>query len=118
MPISRYNYLAILAESSLFSSQVVTDALVNPPKPGDPSFDLYHKEMTEIITSLASKAKMVHERMNKIPGIQCNEIQGSMEAFPRVDIPKEAWNDARVRAKYIHVYMSRLHACTCMQLLL
>ena len=75
----------------------MTDALVNPPKPGDPSYDLYQKEVTEITTSLASRAKMVEERMNQIPGIQCNEIQGSMEAFPRVDIPNEAWKDARVR---------------------
>lgn len=76
---------------------MVTDALVNPPKPGDPSYELYHKEMTDIISSLAKKAKLVHQRMNSIPGVQCNEIQGSMEAFPRIDIPVEAWDDARVR---------------------
>ena len=77
--------------------QVVTDALVNPPRPGDPSYDLYHKEMSAIISSLRNKARLVHQRMNGIPGVQCNEIQGSMEAFPRVDIPHEAWDDARVR---------------------
>lgn len=76
---------------------MVTDALVNPPKPGDPSYKLYHKEMTNIISSLAKKAKLVHQWMNRIPGVQCNEIQGSMEAFPRIDIPVEAWDDARVR---------------------
>lgn len=73
------------------------DALVNPPRPGDPSYNLYFKETTDIITSLARKAKMVHQRMNSIPGVQCNEIQGSMEAFPKVDIPDKAWDDARVR---------------------
>lgn len=84
--------------------QVVTDALVNPPRPGDPSYDLYHKEMTEIISSLRSKARLVCQRMNRIPGVQCNEIQGSMEAFPRLDIPQEAWHDARVK---------KVHAAVC-----
>ena len=81
----------------------MTDALVNPPKPGDPSYELYHKEMTTVINSLARKAKMVHQRMNQIPGVQCNEIQGSMEAFPRINIPDEAWKDARV-SKSTHRY--------------
>ena len=52
---------------------------------------------------------MVQERMNKIPGIQCNEIQGSMEAFPRVDIPEEAWNDARVRREMMKRKMIVAH---------
>ena len=84
--------------------QVVTDALVNPPRPGDPSYDLYHKEMTTIISSLRDKARLVHQRMNRIPGVQCNEIQGSMEAFPRLDIPHEAWDDARVRSSCTSMY--------------
>ena len=84
--------------------QVVTDALVNPPRPGDPSYDLYHKEMTTIISSLRDKARLVHQRMNRIPGVQCNEIQGSMEAFPRLDIPHEAWDDARVRSSCTRIY--------------
>ena len=78
----------------------MTDALVNPPRPGDPSYDLYQKEMAQIITSLARKAKMVQQRMNEIPGVQCNQIQGSMEAFPKIDIPEEAWDDARVRIAF------------------
>ena len=35
--------------------------------------------------------------MNKIPGVRCNEVQGSMYAFPRIDIPEEAKEDAKVR---------------------
>ena len=39
---------------------------------------------------------MVYERMNQITGVRCNEVQGAMYAFPRVDIPEEAWEDAQV----------------------
>ena len=38
---------------------------------------------------------MVHERMNKIPGVYCNEVDGAMYAFPRIDIPEEAKADAK-----------------------
>ena len=39
---------------------------------------------------------MVHERMNQITGVRCNEVQGAMYAFPKVDIPEEALEDAEV----------------------
>lgn len=40
---------------------------------------------------------MIYERFNKIPGVTCNEVQGAMYAFPRIDIPEAAWEDAKVR---------------------
>ena len=75
----------------------MTDALVNPPKPGEPSYDLHTQEKTAVLDSLSRKAKMVHERMNQITGVQCNEVQGAMYAFPKVAIPEEALEDAEVR---------------------
>ena len=39
---------------------------------------------------------MVYEELNKVPGVRCNEVQGSMYAFPQVTIPEEAWEDAKV----------------------
>ena len=39
---------------------------------------------------------MVYDRLNKIPGVKCNEVQGAMYAFPRVDIPEAALEDAQV----------------------
>ena len=47
---------------------------------------------------------MVHTKFNKIPGVFCNEVQGAMYAFPRIDIPEKALEDAKVHT-YIHVYM-------------
>ena len=76
--------------------QVVTDALVNPPKPGEPSYELYVSEKREVLDSLSRKAKTVHRRMNQITGVSCNEVQGAMYAFPRIEIPEEATEDAKV----------------------
>ena len=60
---------------------------------------------------------MVHERMNQITGVRCNEVQGAMYAFPRVDIPEEAWEDAKVDIKltgtHVCVGVVSVHACVC-----
>ncbi len=76
--------------------QVVTDALVRRPEPGDPSYDQYHREFMEITGSLERKARLVQTRLNQIPGISCNDVLGAMYAFPKVEIPEEAWADCRV----------------------
>ena len=49
---------------------------------------------------------MVHTKFNKIPGVFCNEVQGAMYAFPRIDIPEEALEDAKV-----HLYCTYIYTC-------
>ena len=66
------------------------------PQPGDPSYELYRQEFSEITGSLERKAGLVHCRLNKIPGVKCNDVLGAMYAFPKVEIPEEAWADCRV----------------------
>lgn len=75
--------------------QVVTGVMVRPPQPGDPSYDLFEEERQQILSSLKLRAQMVHTKFNKIPGVFCNEVQGAMYAFPRIDIPEEALEDAK-----------------------
>lgn len=57
---------------------------------------MYCKERQDILESLRIRAEMAYERFNDIPGVYCNKVQGSMYAFPRIDIPEEAWTDAKV----------------------
>lgn len=63
--------------------QVIVDALVNPPKPGDPSYNLWMKERTEILQSFKERAKLVKEAYASMKGISCNEVQGALYAFPK-----------------------------------
>jgi alanine transaminase len=60
------------------------DCVVDPPKPGGPSYDLFIKEKTAVLNSLASRAAMIADTFNSIPGIKCNPVQGAMYAFPQV----------------------------------
>ncbi len=67
--------------------QVATYAMVRPPKPGMPSFELYNKEKTTILDEMKKRAVLLAEGLNRIEGITCNVIAGAMYAFPCVSLP-------------------------------
>ncbi|OWA54023.1 Alanine aminotransferase 1 [Hypsibius exemplaris] len=75
--------------------QVCIDCAVNPPKPGDPSYATFTSEREGILVSLAERAQLVTDAFNSIPGVQCNEVQGSMFAFPRLDLPAKLISQAK-----------------------
>lgn len=70
--------------------QAVMDCVVNPPQPGEPSYELFAKEKAEVLKSLADRAEMIAKTFNSMPGIKCNSVQGAMYAFPQVHIPEKA----------------------------
>ena len=39
---------------------------------------------------------MVHEILNTIEGVTCNEVMGAMYAFPRIQLPQKAIEKAEV----------------------
>lgn len=77
------------------TGQVALDIVVNPPAPGDPSYDLFMKEKHRNLNDLAEKAKLTAEMFNKIPGIKCNDVQGAMYSFPKIEIPPKAIEEAK-----------------------
>ncbi|XP_074880215.1 alanine aminotransferase 1-like isoform X2 [Buteo buteo] len=70
--------------------QIVLDAVVDPPQPGDPSYELFITEKQEVLSALAHKARLTQEIFNKTPGIRCNPVQGAMYSFPRIELPPRA----------------------------
>ncbi|CAD5208139.1 unnamed protein product [Bursaphelenchus xylophilus] len=70
--------------------QAVIDTVVNHPKPGEPSYDLWLKEKTDVLDSLKERAKMVSEAYNSIEGVKCNAVTGAMYAFPNIELPQKA----------------------------
>jgi len=60
------------------------DCVVNPPRPGEPSYESFQEEKNGILKSLAERAKLVADTFNSIPGMSCNPVQGAMYAFPQV----------------------------------
>jgi alanine transaminase len=60
------------------------DCVVNPPRIGEPSYELFIQEKTAVLNSLAERAQMISDMFNSIPGIKCNTVQGAMYAYPQV----------------------------------
>ena len=80
-----------LISASLCSStsgQVAISCMVKAPS-GDAA-ELYKSETEGVLASLKERSILVHEKLNEIPGIVCNNLQGAMYAFPRIEIPKKA----------------------------
>lgn len=87
-----------LSSAQLCSSvlgQACMDAVVNPPKPGEPSYELFVKEKTSVLEGLKEKAQLVSKLFNSIKGVKCNPVQGAMYAFPQVAIPQRAIDHAK-----------------------
>ncbi|VDN02184.1 unnamed protein product [Thelazia callipaeda] len=75
--------------------QCAMDCVVKPPKSGEPSYDLWYKEKTAVLKSLKDRARAVHAAYNSIEGIKCNPVQGAMYAFPLIEIPPKAIEQAK-----------------------
>ncbi|VDL70102.1 unnamed protein product [Nippostrongylus brasiliensis] len=52
-------------------------------------------EKTAVLDSLRQRATLVKEAYGSIEGIKCNEVQGAMYAFPRLELPPRAIEKAR-----------------------
>ena len=72
------------------------DVVVNPPRPGEPSYDQFMKEKSQVLGELKLKATMTTETLNSIEGVTCNEVMGAMYAFPRLHLPEKFVAEAQV----------------------
>ena len=52
------------------------------------------RELTQ--TRLRSKADLVYQRFNSVPGVSCRQVRGAMYAFPRIELPQRAIEEAEV----------------------
>lgn len=76
------------------NGQICVAMVMNPPKPGDASYESYHKEKTDILESLERRARGVVQALNALEGITCNEVEGALYAFPSLTLPKHLIDDA------------------------
>lgn len=84
--------------------QACMDVVVNPPKKGEPSFELFEKEKSEVLKSLKHRADMVYKAFNSFEGFSCNPVQGAMYCFPQVKLPQKAIDDAKKAGQQPDVY--------------
>ncbi|KAH9280476.1 Alanine aminotransferase 2 [Echinococcus granulosus] len=76
--------------------QLTMDVVVNPPRPGEPSFEQFSAEKSQVLSDLAKKAKLVESLFNQLPGYHCQPVMGAMYAFPRLELPPKAMRAAEL----------------------
>jgi alanine transaminase len=69
------------------TGQVAVYCMVRPPRPGEASYARYAAERDAVLGELRSRAVLLAEGLNRIPGIRCNVVAGAMYAFPRITLP-------------------------------
>ena len=51
-------------------------AIINPPREGEPSYELYKEERNSVVNRLKEKADLVSELFNSVEGVRCNTVMG------------------------------------------
>lgn len=93
--VMKYIYKLFSTDScASVMGQLALDLMTNPPKPGDPSYSLYHKETQTIRNTLAQNMRRAHEVFNSLPGFSCQPVGGPF-LFPRVHLPAKAIQKAK-----------------------
>lgn len=75
--------------------QIMVGMMVDPPKPGDASYELYNKELHAIWASLKRRALKMQNALASMSYVACNEAAGSMYLFPRINFPEKLIEHAR-----------------------
>ncbi|MQL41477.1 aminotransferase class I/II, partial [Escherichia coli] len=72
---------------------------VNPPKPGDISYDQYVRESQGILQSLRRRARLMTDGFNSCRNVVCNFTEGAMYSFPQIRLPPRAIEAAKQAGK-------------------
>lgn len=91
--------LASINLCSVVSGQALMELMINPPKLGEDSYELYNQETTGIHDDLMSRATFLHESFNKMEDISCNKPMGAMYLFPRLNFSPEKYEKLYTEAK-------------------
>ncbi|KAL6945334.1 alanine transaminase [Hanseniaspora vineae] len=86
--------LASISLCPVVTGQALVDLMVQPPKKGDPSYELDRKERSTILNALQKRSEKLYETFSKLEGISCQKPEGAMYLFPQIDIPLKAQSEA------------------------
>ncbi|KAK9906640.1 hypothetical protein WJX75_005366 [Coccomyxa subellipsoidea] len=102
--------LASINLCSNLNGQICMALVMNPPKEGEPSFELYSQERTELLASLKRRAVKLHKTLSSLQGVTCTEPEGALYAMPHIRLPQGAIEAAKKIGKAADFFY-------CMQLL-
>ncbi|PVH17280.1 uncharacterized protein CXQ87_000164 [Candidozyma duobushaemuli] len=103
--------LASINLCSVVSGQALVELMINPPKEGDASYQLYHHETSTIHKDLEKRASSLYEAFTKMADVSCQKPQGAMYLFPRLDFSREAYPALYKKADEMNLTIDELY-CT------
>nr|XP_023687976.1 alanine aminotransferase 1-like [Paramormyrops kingsleyae] len=80
---------------SAVTGQIALNIMVDPPRPGDPSYTMYSQEVKFKKDTLTCNVRRVQEVLEDIPGFTCQAVGGGFYAFPRLHLPQRAVQRAK-----------------------
>jgi alanine transaminase len=84
-----YKFVSVMLCAPVIG-QCLVELMVNPPRAGTPSYDLYNQEYSGIFNGLRERATALHKAFQQMEGVECGEPQGSMYLFPTINLPAKA----------------------------
>ena len=82
------------------NGQIVTDLMLNPPTEEECGKDVtsqFWDEKNGLLRSLKHRPKILYQRLNNMKNITCQEVEGAIYAFARIDLPAKAIEEAKKR---------------------
>ncbi|KAG7263094.1 LOW QUALITY PROTEIN: hypothetical protein CRUP_000696 [Coryphaenoides rupestris] len=67
--------------------QLSLDVMLRPPRPSDPSYNAYTREILTNHRTLAENARRARDFLDSLPGLSCQPAVGGAYVYPSIDIP-------------------------------
>ncbi|KAI8021005.1 Glutamate--glyoxylate aminotransferase 2 [Camellia lanceoleosa] len=96
--------VASISLSPNVPGQIFLGLMVNPPKPGDISYDRFVRESKGILESLRKRARIMTDGFNSCRNVVCNFTEGAMYSFPQIRLPPKAIEAAKKAGKVPDVF--------------
>jgi alanine transaminase len=101
--------LASIALCPNLAGQVVVSMVMDPPKEGEPSYELFCKERDDILASLKRRSIALGSALNALEGVTCRPSDGAMYCFPNLVFPQKYMDECKEANKVPDVeYCTRL----------
>ncbi|GAA6219602.1 alanine aminotransferase 2-like [Lates japonicus] len=91
-------YLDILLDTDIstpVTGQLALDLMVNPPKPGDPSYDTYTQEILLARATMSQNVQRAWQFLDGLPGMSCQPAMGGVYLYPSLHLPPEITEQAK-----------------------
>ncbi|CAM9639866.1 unnamed protein product, partial [Scytosiphon promiscuus] len=86
------------------TGQIAMGIMCNPPRPGSESYAMHMREKEALLQSLVRRAKSIVSAFNSLDGVTCEETEGALYAFPKIDLPPAAIDAAKSAGKAPDVF--------------